>query len=292
MKKQAYISLNMAEYEALMTKASFAEITMYLILKKLANFKTGQVGGYRNQKLNYEKLGQIVSRPKRNTAPAEIYDRNKARYLIEKLENMGLVAQVKFENDSLKLRLPFSPMNDVDEVKAPEPASLQEILEECQQASDADPLETRMDFDSDEFDPFAISTDSVQYKHYLHHLNTVGKRKLESTDKGEGTSPSGAISAIHPVRSSKNEEGKSAQLTVESIANRLAPKGFRLLETPLSKTIMSGWVTAGTSETELETAITKLASAGGNLIAGELDKILRGRRKSNSKDTKKSALVL
>lgn len=291
MKKAAYISLNMAEYEALMTKASFAEITMYLILKKLANFKTGQVGGYRNQKLNYEKLGQLVSRPKRNTAPAEIYDRNKARYLVEKLENMGLVAQVKYENESLKLRLPFSPLNDVDEVKAPEPASLQEILEECQQAPDADHLETRMDFDSDEFDPFAISTDSVQYKQYLHHINTVNKRKLESTDKGEGTSPSGAISAIHPARSSKNEEGKSAQLTVEAIASRLAPKGFRLLDTPLSKTIMAGWVTAETSERELEDAIVNLVNKGGNLIAGELDKILRKYRKSSG-DRKKVILAI
>ena len=73
MKKTAYISINMAEHETLMTKASFAEITMYLILKKLANFKTGHVGGFRQQKLNYEKLAQMVSRPTRNTAPAEIY---------------------------------------------------------------------------------------------------------------------------------------------------------------------------------------------------------------------------
>lgn len=292
MKKPAYISLNMAEYEALMSKASFAEITMYLILKKLANFKTGQVGGFRNQKLNYEKLGQLVSRPKRNTAPAEIYDRNKARYLVEKLENMGLIAQVKFENDSLKLRLPFSPLNDVEEVQAPEPASLQEILDKHQQESTPDPLESPVDIDWEDFDPFAISTDSVQYKQYLHHLNTVNKRKLESTDKGEGTSPSGAMSAIHPIRSSKNEEGKSAQLTVEVIASRLGPKGFRLLDTPLSKTIMAGWVTAGTSEREMDDAIAILVSEGGNLIAGELDKVLRGRRRSNSKDTKKSALVL
>lgn len=291
MKKAAYISLNMAEYEALMNRASFAEITMYIILKKLANFKTGQVGGYRNQKLNYEKLGQLVSRPKRNTAPAEIYDRNKARYLVEKLENMGLVAHVKYENEALKLRLPFSPLHDVEEAQAPEAAPALENPEKRQQGSEVDPLETRLDFDSEDFDPFAISTDSDQYKQYLHHLNTVGKRTLEDTDQGEGTSPSGAMSAIHPVRSSKNEDGKSAKLTVERIASRLAPKGFRLLETPLSKTIMLGWVTAGTSEEELEGAIANLVSEGGDLIVGQLDKALRSHR-ANRRTGRKSVVAL
>lgn len=292
MKKPAYISLNMAEYEALMTKASFAEITMYLILKKLANFKTGQVGGYRNQKLNYEKLGQLVSRPKRNTAPAEIYDRNKARYLVEKLENMGLIAQVKFENDSLKLRLPFSPLNDVEQVQAPEPASLQEILDKHQQESTSDPLESPVDIDWEDFDPFAISTDSVQYKQYLHHLNTVNKRKLESTDKGEGTSPSGAMSAIHPIRSSKNEEGKSAELTVEIISSRLSAAGFRLIEMPLTQQIIKGWLTMGVTAQELELAVAELARESGDLVAGQLDKTLRKKRKPSERRTTKTAFVL
>lgn len=175
MTKNAYISLNMAEYNVLFSKATFAEMAMYIALKKLANFKTGQVGGYRQQKLNYEKLGQLISRPKRGTAPAEIIDRNKARYLVEKLQVMGLVAEARFDSDTLKLRLPLSPISDIEDVSAPEPAQMLDIPAERQQPEIDNHAPARANPEDDWFDPFAISTDCLAVFFCLTEFKPAGE---------------------------------------------------------------------------------------------------------------------
>lgn len=229
MTKNAYISINMAEYHQLFGKATFAEMAMYIALKKLANFKTGQVGGFRKQKLNYERLGEIISRPKRGTAPAEVIDRNKARYLVEKLQSMGLVSDIRFDNDALKLKLPLSPIGDFEEVPAPEPTPALEESVKRQRTKSEKSTPTLVDLCDPDFDPFAISTDGCQYNQNHHPVSTPGHLPID-TDTGEGTSPSGAEGAIHPQRRSKSLEGKPAELSFEAIEQILQSNGFRLLK--------------------------------------------------------------
>jgi len=290
MKKTAYISINMAEHETLMTKASFAEITMYLILKKLANFKTGHVGGFRQQKLNYEKLAQMVSRPTRNTAPAEIYDRNQARNLVLRLEKIGLVSQVVYEGEALKMRLHLSPMGDYEEDetdagntgKPVKPVPASENVGKCHQERTEFSLDFIGEFDQD---CSAISTDSPQYKKYNHHSHIDSTDVLDQYDQGEGTSPSVATGGtIHPFPIFEKIEGKSAQLTKEHALEHLKAAGFRLLDHPVSQNIVGGWVKAGLRELDLKAAIYSLSAEGGDLVPGELDREIRPLMKTQKKN--------
>lgn len=273
MKKVAYISLNMAELEALMTRASFAEITMYLILKKLANFKNGQVGGFRQQKLNYQKLADLVSRPPRNTAPAETYDRNQARAMVLRLEKIGMLSQISYENEALKMRLHLSPMGDYEEDKALEATPALGEQEKSHQAKERKSLESPVVVDDDDHDPFAISTDFLQYKQYSQssHTDSTG-----NSDKGEEPSPSVAVTGnIHPFPSSKNADAMSAGLTSEQVFEKLRTEGFRLLDHPVSQSIVNGWLKSGLQELDLNVSVFKLVTEGGDLVPGELDKEFR-----------------
>lgn len=289
MTKNAYISINMAEYHQLFGKATFAEMAMYIALKKLANFKTGQVGGFRKQKLNYERLGEILSRPKRGTAPAEVIDRNKARYLVEKLQSMGLVSDIRFDNDALKLKLPLSPIGDFEEVPAPKPTPALDEPVKRQQRKAEKATPTLMDLCDPDFDPFAISTDGCQYNQNHHPVSTHGHLPID-TDTGEGTSPSGAEGAIHPQRRSKSLEGKPAELSYEAIEQILKSNGFRLLKHEITRNIIHGWVASKLDASTLESAILRLEKDGGDLVPGEVDREIRAIRR-NRKGSSRNLLV-
>lgn len=289
MKKIAYISLNMAELEALMTRASFVEITMYLILKKLANFKTGQVGGFRQQKLNYEKLAQLLSRPTRGTAPAETIDRHQARGTVLRLEKIGLVSQISYVDESLKMRLHLSPMGDMGDLEeeAPEkPApALAEPMKSHQEPIDRSSLmPADPEFWAD--DPFAISTDFLQYKQYDHLSHTDS---TANNDKEEGTSSSVAVASnIHHQPILKKPEGMSAELTAAQMKEAMACEGFRLLDHEVSQGIMKSWGKMHLLESEFKAALIKTIFDGGDLVPGELDKVIRQMRKKSKPEVKAS----
>lgn len=280
MSKAVYVSLNLAEYEILMSKASFAEMGMYLILKKMANFKTGEVGSFRQQKLNYEKLAQQLSRPVRNTAPPESFDRGQARNIVGRLERMGLVSQVRIVDEALKLRLPLSPICLPDEVEPSEPPPTLAEPVESQRQDDSKSLLGPADADFWDDDPFAINTDkNHQYDKYNHHSHTDITENIDHIDKGEGTSPS-ATRRIHPQPVLEKGEGMSAKLTTAQIYEELKKAGgFRLLEHEVSRSIMRSWENIDINATELRGAIYKLQRDGHELLPGELDKIIRASRK-------------
>ena len=51
---------------------------MYLELKRMANFKTGQVGVFHSQKLSWEELGRLVSVPSAQGRAAKPVDGKEA----------------------------------------------------------------------------------------------------------------------------------------------------------------------------------------------------------------------
>ncbi len=292
MSKAVYVSLNLAEYEILMSKASFAEIGMYLILKKMANFKTGEVGSFRQQKLNYEKLAQQLSRPTRNTAPAETFDRGQARNIVARLERIGLVSEIRIANDALKMRLPLSPINPLDEVPPEEPAPALAETAECQHEqlvkSPIGPADA--DFWGD--DPFSINTDkNHQYNQYHHQSHTDDTVSNDDTDMGEGTSPS-AARRIHPQPFFEEGEGMSAKLTAAQFKEELNTAGFRLLDYDLSKNIMRSWEKMNVDATELRGAIYKMKQDGEDLVPGKLDKIIRAIRQREKSSTGRGKVAL
>ena len=292
MSKAVYVSLNLAEYEILMSKASFAEMGMYLILKKMANFKTGEVGSFRQQKLNYEKLAQQLSRPTRNTAPGEAFDRGQARSIVARLERMGLVSNIHAEG-ALKMRLPLSPIHPLDEVPPNEPAPALAEAAKCQHEQlvnsplgPADP-----DFWDDE--PFSINTDkNHQYNQYHHHSHNDDTVSNVDPDKGEGTSPSAAC-RIHPQPLLEQGKGMSAKLTTTQIEEELRKAGgFRLLDHQVSKGIIRSWEKMNVDAIELRGAIYKMQQDGFDLLPGELDKIIRANRQREKFSTGRGKVAL
>lgn len=292
MSKAVYVSLNLAEYEILMSKASFAEMGMYLILKKMANFKTGEVGSFRQQKLNYEKLAQQLSRPTRNTAPAETFDRGQARNIVARLERIGLVSEIRIANDALKMRLPLSPINPLDEVPPEEPAPALAETAECQHEqlvkSPIGPADAAFWDD----DPFTINTDkNHQYNQYRHHSHTDDTVSNDNTDAGEGTSPS-AARRIHPQPFLEEGEGMSAKLTAAQIKKELNTAGFRLLDYDLSKNIMRSLEKRNVDAIELRGAIYKMQQDGEDLVPGKLEKIIRAIRQQEKSNTGRGKVAL
>ena len=292
MSKAVYVSLNLAEYEILMSKASFAEMGMYLILKKMANFKTGEVGSFRQQKLNYEKLAQQLSRPTRNTAPAETFDRGQARNIVARLERIGLVSEIRIANDALKMRLPLSPIYPLDEVPPEELAPALAQTGKCQHEQLVKSPLGPVDADFWDDDPFSINTDkNHQYDQYDHQSHTDDTVNYDDTDKGEGTSPSVARHN-HPQPLLEKSEGMSAKLTTAQIKEELRTAGFRLLDYDVSKSIMRSWENLNIEATELRGAIYKVQRDGFDLVPGEVDKIIRANRRQEKSSTGRGKVAL
>lgn len=292
MSKAVYVSLNLAEYEILMSKASFPEIGMYLILKKMANFKTGEVGSFRQQKLNYEKLAQQLSRPTRNTAPAETFDRGQARNIVARLERIGLVTDIRITNDALKMRLPLSPIHPLDEVPPEEPAPALAYSAECHHEQLVKSLLGPVDAEGWDGDPFSINTDkNHQYDQYHHHSHTDATVSSDDTDKGEGTSPS-AARRIHPQPFLEEGEGMSAKLTAAQIKEEMNKTGFRLLNTDLSKSIMRSLEKMSVDAIELRGAIYKMRQDGEDFLPGKLDKMIRAIRQREKSGTGRGKVAL
>jgi hypothetical protein len=292
MSKAVYVSLNLAEYEILMSKANFAEMGMYLILKKMANFKTGEVGSFRQQKLNYEKLAQQLSRPTRNTAPAETFDRGQARNIVARLERIGLVSEIRITNDALKLRLPLSPIYPLDEVSPEESAPALAETAECHRKQLVKTLLGPVDADGWDGDPFSINTDKDhQYDQYDHQSHTDDTVNNDDTDRGEGTSPS-AARRIHPQPFLEEGEGMSAKLTTAQIKEELNTAGFRLLDYDLSKNLMRSWEKMNVDATELRGAIYKMHRDCEDLVPGKLDKVIRAMRQQEKSNTGRGKVAL
>lgn len=87
---------------------------LYFELKILSDFKTGVVGEFRDQKLSYEGLAQMVTIPVTKGASTEIrhIDGKEVRRLIDVLQAAGLVTNVVNDGQRLTMRLPLSPIKN------------------------------------------------------------------------------------------------------------------------------------------------------------------------------------
>lgn len=85
---------------------------LYFELKILADFKTGVVGTYGNQKLSYERLAKMVTIPvtKGSTGATRTIDGKEVKRLLDTLTAEGLVSNVSIVDQRLTLRLPLSPL--------------------------------------------------------------------------------------------------------------------------------------------------------------------------------------
>lgn len=132
-KKPAYISFNMEELNALET-LGFRERWTYISLKVCANFKTGVVGEFMNQKLSYVDIAAMVKAPPGVQGRGEGgIDDTQAREFLCRMEAAGLVSGIaRRANGGLRFVLPMSPITfkkiDQTEQRAGEKAGNPEIL--------------------------------------------------------------------------------------------------------------------------------------------------------------------
>lgn len=124
-RKKHYVSLGFHELD-LLQKLGWGERAMYLELKRMANFKTGQVGVFRSQALSWEELGRLVSVPSAQGRAAKLVDGKEAALMVGRLEAAGLVSdQGRRENKGLTLMLPLSPIASASAVAEPAKAAQQ-----------------------------------------------------------------------------------------------------------------------------------------------------------------------
>ena len=104
-----YISLNREELLRL-NEASYEALGLYMRLKEKANFRTGKVGNFFNQKLSYSIFAKLMGRPASQGRAAVAFDSTAIKRLLAQLEEVGLVADHVFKDQKLTLCLPLSPL--------------------------------------------------------------------------------------------------------------------------------------------------------------------------------------
>ena len=106
-----YLSLNLqGELGVLLQSGSFEEIGLYLILKKLADFKTGMVGTFKSQKLTCRQLAKAMRRPASQGKKEIGFEDKEIWRLLERLHGRGLIREID-NRDGLRLCLPLSPIH-------------------------------------------------------------------------------------------------------------------------------------------------------------------------------------
>ena len=109
MAADTYFSLNHGEMQ-LLRSATFEAIGLYLILKEKAAFKTGAVGTFHCQKLNYAWFANEMARPSSQGRSGQTFDSTDIKRLLAQLAGLGLVEDECWDGKRLSLRLPFSPL--------------------------------------------------------------------------------------------------------------------------------------------------------------------------------------
>lgn len=108
-KADVYISFNVAELEGL-RHATFEAIGLYLLLKQKANFQTGKVGTFRNQRLSYAEFARLMCRYATQGREAVTYDSTDIKRLLAQLEVLKMVEAVEWDGQRLTMMLPLSPL--------------------------------------------------------------------------------------------------------------------------------------------------------------------------------------
>ena len=110
-KKEVYISLNLDEI-ATLEKLGFRERWAYIVLKRMANFKSAVVGEFGKQSLSYTAISELIKAPPGVQGRGEgRIDDTQARDFILRMEAVGLVSGIgRRKNGGLRFELPLSPI--------------------------------------------------------------------------------------------------------------------------------------------------------------------------------------
>lgn len=264
-----YISLNFGELDKLQ-ELGFETQALYLIMKRLADFKTGVLGKFHRQKISYTKLADQLSRPASQGKPAQIFDRSQVSRIIDHMEAAGLVDERSSASGKLTLRLPLSPITQA-EVATPEAAQNKAKVKKAPQNKFLPPAgESLLAVDCD--DPFgspSVLAPSEPINTFL--INT--ERALKTLAPGARKIADAAAYPPSPGTGGEIEIG--ATLTIPRIKAILREAGVIYIDTPISKEYYDRWIKHGVSETKLRSEIEVCVAFDAALVKpGDLDRFL------------------
>lgn len=268
-KKTRYISINFDELDKLQ-QSGFEAQALYLILKRLADFKTGILGKFHRQKITYATLAEQLSRPSSQGKEARIFDRSQVSRLLDQLEAAGLVDERNSAKERLTLRLPLSPISGAE---AATPDAARDKAEAKKMARDeklppaGKPL-LAADF-GDPFDNLSVLTPTESINTFFINTDQAPK----APDPGARNSADAAASPPSPHMGGEIETG--AALTIPRIQVLLREAGVVYIDTPISKEFYDRWIKHGISEAKLRREIeASVAFNAAPTRPGDLDRFL------------------
>lgn len=243
--KAAYISINLGAEMAALEKLGFRERWAYLCCKRKANFKTGTVGKFGNQKLVYGDIAAMVIAPATQGRGQGAIDETQAKDFLERMQEVGLVADIgRRPNGGLVFELPLSPIKPAPakpvDRKMPDiflPEGLPQMAENLGPA-----------WDCDDWTPSV----SVMINKELN-INT------DEAAFGTADAASGRAAGAAPVRENPPAVAAVAapRLTAEQIREAVADN-FQIQDsmTPEALALYETWANAGISLDDLQCAMT------------------------------------
>lgn len=207
--------------------ASYDEIALYLILKRLADFKTGFIGKHPQSISNCQKLADKLSRPSSQGKRGITYDRKDISRLLDRMQLKGLLIREPYNDDNIVLELHLSPINYSKKVATENTATANDIQQTMPQ-----PEHLRS----------AKSPASVEQERF-NKLHSV----MNNTDSN--------INTINTPSNWGNDFGIETEgntLSLEKIKRLISARGTVLYaNSSTSNAIYKGWLKAGVNEAQL-----------------------------------------
>lgn len=220
MKRALYWSFNEAEMALMLGTLDADEALLYMALKKRSNFRTGEVGTFKNEHLTLQKLADMMARPSRQGKPATVYHRKEIQRMLDRLRDRGLVADTQDQSDRLTLRLPLSPMRMPSEV-----ATARTETNDCGLPLDDTPHALESPVNKQVSDDSLDG--SVLIRSTLDQSSSSSNGSSGGMDDGAGSA--GASSHRHDQEYKPEPKRNVRGITTTQMEARLRQGGFRLL---------------------------------------------------------------
>ena len=207
--------------------ASYDEIALYLILKRLADFKTGFIGKHPQSISNCQKLADRLSRPSSQGKRGITYDRKDISRLLDRMQLKGLLIREPYNDDNIVLELHLSPINYAKKVATENTATVNDTQQTIPQPEHLRSSESFASVEQERFNKLHSvmnNTDS--------NINTINTPSNWGNDFGIET------------------EGNT--LSLEKIKRLISARGTVLYaNSSTSNAIYKGWLKARVNEAQL-----------------------------------------
>jgi hypothetical protein len=286
--ESSYRSYNEVERDILRT-LGFEELGLYFVLKEYANFYTGSFGTFNNQKMTYARLAREMQREASQGRPAKEFDTTAIKRLLERLTEVGLVADVQWDGRRLTMLLPHSPIwkdNPARREGAGGGEAAGKLPRHSTAQNAAKPVAAR-DSAAPASTPSLVGSKEVNRPFFNTGTSATGHGETVAGDPERTRRPAPQV-ADSPADAwdmdddwlaerseffARRSASGSASMTLPAIETLLAAAGTVLYpHLPASRAIYTSWVRKGLTRGRLEGA---LAMAGDDAVTPrDLDALL------------------